>query len=133
MTIWPIWANISQMKDEFDRIWLVHVIDKVYSLIALAIRFGFPSWAAVKIAEALAGKTTLANVGIEVFRGYNFLGWLAALIIAVAITWALLERGLRKRKTVYFQRRIKRLEKQIDPNRSSSMLTEAGDTNPKDK
>ena len=107
------------------------MVDKIYSLLALALKLGFPSWVIVRVTEELAGKTTLANVAINIFRGYNPRVWL--LILMVVITWALVERWLRKRKTVYFQQRIKQLEKHLDPNRSSSMLTEAGDTNPKDR
>jgi len=40
---------------------------------------------------------------------------------------------LRKRKTEYFQNRIKLLEEEIDPNRSSSGLTPKGETKPEDK
>ena len=119
------------MKDEDRRFLLVHAVDKIYSLLALVVKFGFPSWVIVSVAKELAGKTTLANVAISVFKGYTALVWL--LIPAAAVVWALVERDLRKRKTAYLYRRIKHLEQKLDPNRSSSALMEAGDTNPTDK
>ena len=110
----------------------VYLIDKAYSLLALVIKFGIPAWAAVRIAEALAGKTTLASVAIDIFKAEPSLaGYLIAFV--VAILWALVERRLRRRKTKYLHRRIKRLEERLDADRSSSMLTESGDTNPRDK
>ncbi len=34
----------------------LHIVDRIYSLLSLSIRYGLPTWALVRIAEALAGK-----------------------------------------------------------------------------
>lgn len=46
--------------------------------------------------------------------------------------WALIERKTRQRTTLRHHRRVKELECQIDPARSSSQLTPKGQTNPED-
>ena len=114
---------------------VIYVVDRVCSLLGLVIRFGIPAWAAVKIAEALAGEITLArvDVAVDLFKGYGYAVWLLAFASFIAVIWALIERWLRKRKTVYFHSRIQKLEAQLDSSRSSSTLTEAGETNPKDR
>ena len=106
--------------------------DRIYSLLALLIRVGIPAWMVVRVFEEIAGKATLASVAIGFFQGDNAARWYLLVLVLVVI-WALLERRLRKRKTRSFHRRIKSLEKLRDSNRTSSMLTEAGDTNPMDK
>jgi len=52
--------------------------------------------------------------------------------LTLAIVWAMKERALRRRKTEYFQSRIRSLEQRLDPERTSSKLTPGGDTNPED-
>lgn len=47
--------------------------------------------------------------------------------------WAIIERSLRKRKTVKLTKRIEELETKIDPQRTSSGLLSTGETHPDDK
>lgn len=63
----------------------------------------------------------------------TFVGMLVILPIAVgALVWAWWERRLRQEKTEWFQQRIAQLEKQLDPNRTSSGLAPTGETAPED-
>ena len=105
--------------------------DRVYSLVAIALRYGIPSYAAIKIAEALAGKTTLANIAM--YFAQNNSDQLQYFVWGMLILWAVAERWLRKQKTRYLHRRILDYEMRLDQNRSSSHLTEAGDTHPEDR
>jgi hypothetical protein len=82
--------------------------------------------------EALAGKSTDANI---------FVSLLANMEISVALAWGVgvagvaygrHQRGLRKTTIARLQGRIHDLETNIDPNRTSSRLTPQGDTNPED-
>jgi len=107
------------------------LFDKCYSLASIALRYGIPAWAAVEIAEILAGKTTLANIALSFAQSNS--DQLQYLVWGILILWALAERWLRKQKTRYLHRRVLDCEKRLDPNRSSSHLTEAGDTNPEDR
>ncbi len=82
---------------------------------------------------ALAGKITLTDITI---------GFLGNLKVSIALAWGfgiggiiygLVERKLRKDNIERLQGRIKTLEQAIDSRRSSSNLTERGDTRPEDK
>jgi hypothetical protein len=90
-------------------------------------------WFAYKSVEVLAGKTTLADIGVNVLANVN---------ISVAIAWTasflgtgygIRQRKLRKDTVERLQQRIQFLEGAIDPKRTSSTLTPRGDTRPEDK
>jgi hypothetical protein len=48
------------------------------------------------------------------------------------VVWALLERGEKRRKTLYLSGRISALEQQLDPRRTSSELMPTGETRKED-
>lgn len=50
-----------------------------------------------------------------------------------AVGWAFRERALRKHQLEKSQERIVKLERLIDPTRTSSYLTPQGETNPQDR
>ena|SRR5258706_15602274 len=88
-----------------------------------------------KTSEALAGKITLADVGID----FSILG---AIKLNAALSWALTvsfgwmwrkERRLRKKVIAEEHQKRARLERIIDPDRSSSMLEPHGDNPPGDE
>ena len=95
--------------------------------IALVARY---SYLAV---EALAGQTTLADIGI------NFLGKVEVSVAlawsfgAVGVAYGWQQRKLRKDTVERLQNRIQALEQMIDRGRSSSNLTPRGDSRPEDK
>lgn len=83
--------------------------------------------------ESLAGKSTLADIGI------NFL---SDIKVSVAIAWStgfggviygLSQRKLRRDTVERLQERIQVLEAEKDPARTSSKLTKRGDTRPEDR
>ncbi|MBS0457444.1 MAG: hypothetical protein JSS44_08970 [Proteobacteria bacterium] len=83
--------------------------------------------------DVLAGKTTLADIGI---------GFLANVQISTALAWGVGVGGawygkrqnrLRKDTIERLQGRIQHLERQHDPQRSSSNLTRRGDTRQEDR
>jgi hypothetical protein len=83
--------------------------------------------------DSFAGKTTIANIAMKYLAGKesNFgLPWILASVLCI---WAILERYLRIRKTESLQGYIKKLEKKLDPDRTTSGLLPTGETNPKDK
>jgi hypothetical protein len=94
---------------------------------------GFGLWQGRLAIDALAGQTTDVYVKAA-------LGAFAELRVSVLLTlagaasvWALLERYLRHRIIVRLHTRIRDLETNIDPERSSSGLTTKGQTNPSDR
>lgn len=63
------------------------------------------------------------------FQTYLFLVFVTIVILILFFR----EKKLRKSTTKSFSERIEWLEKELDPNRSSSNLTEEGETNPEDR
>jgi hypothetical protein len=98
-----------------------------WGAIVLIVRYGYLS------IEALAGKDTFTDIVI------NFL---SDIKVSVAISWSvgaggaiygLKQRKLRRDTVERLQGRIKLLESEKDPSRTSSQLTKRGDTRPEDK
>ena len=83
--------------------------------------------------DTVAGQTTSLEffhvVTVELLS--RSLPWWG-LTIGFAL-WALIERSLRKRKTVKLTKRIEELETKIDPQRTSSGLLSTGETHPDDR
>ena len=81
---------------------------------------------------ALAGKSTMADIGVTVFadiRASEVLSWIFG-IGGIGYGWR--QKSLRQDTTERLQGRIKAFETEKDPNRSTSGLTERGMTHPKD-
>jgi Flp pilus assembly protein protease CpaA len=106
------------------------------------IRTGIRSAATVAIfyfafraLEALGGQDTKLSIALTVvFHAFAELKFVLAVAGLSGVTiWAVAERKLRHRKVEYLQGRIKTLELQIDPGRTSSGLTPAGKTHPRDR
>jgi hypothetical protein len=83
--------------------------------------------------QALAGKTTVAEIGLNFLGDLRINNALGALFGAGGLAWGTVERTLRKRTVKRLSSRIKDLETAIDPNRSSSKLTDKGGTRKEDR
>ena len=125
----------AQLQAENEVLKNAHISTSITSVANNLIRWGglaFMSYMFVQAVIALAGKETTANILIKILGNvtitYGILG-----------TWAtgatflyLKERASRKKTIKKIHPRIKELEQLIDPKRSSSTLTETGETNPSD-
>lgn len=78
----------------------------------------------------LAGKETLATLLINAVVNVpeHGVSWSWILVALAAGAWGGVERWIRLRKVAQMSARIKQLEKQHDPDRTSSGLTESGET-----
>lgn len=85
------------------------------------------------IVESLAGKTTVADIALKTITDLELDRGVLYLLTGGTTFWAIRERKLRKKKTKDIEAHVKELEKHIDPNRTSSNLTETGDTLPEDE
>ena len=90
------------------------------------------AWLMSETIGTLAGKTTIAEIGI---------GFLADVRISEAVAWifgvsgtayGLGQRKLRRKGIARLEERATRNEKKIDPGRSSSRLTPTGETREED-
>jgi hypothetical protein len=81
----------------------------------------------------LAGKETTANILIKILGNITISqGVLMAYGAGATLLYAR-ERKLRKKTVKHVHPRVKKLEEELDNKRSSSRLTESGDTNPEDQ
>lgn len=125
----------EQLLAEIDRLRTGGLIEQVGQTARTFIRAGgavFVAYMAKEVLTELAGRDTNANILV------NFLG---SVSVNVALAWTLAGCGvvygmqqhrLRKRTVSALASRKSRLERQIDPSRSSSGLTRSGDTHPED-
>jgi hypothetical protein len=102
------------------------------SLIRWGAIFGISRYAYLAIA-ALAGKTTLADVGIDFLGKVELSVTLAWLLGVAGCGYGWRQRKLRRDSIERLQRRIQGLERHIDQTRSSSKLTPRGDSRPEDR
>ena len=81
------------------------------------------------IVHELAGKETLTNIKIDIPTLNNAIGLLVGI---GGLAYGSRQNKSRKDAIQRQSKRIKELERQSDKNRSSSELTERGETNPED-
>ena len=81
----------------------------------------------------LAGKTTLADIGIKMLVSTTTTDWILYVVVCLALLFGVWQRQLRKRTIRRMAGRIAFLEHQADPSRSSSQLTSTGDTRQEDQ
>lgn len=107
-------------------------VDQLYRTVRTAIRVvGVVGcvWLTRDALSSFAG--TVTSVTLSVLADMKV--GVSIALAGCAAAWGGLERYLRHKKVEQMQGRIKELELKIDPARSSSGLTPAGRTNPKDK
>lgn len=85
------------------------------------------------IATDLAGKITDANIALNVLGSLEFSVTVAWVWGLGASVYAVSQNRLRKRTVSKLTKRIQQLETIIDPSRTSSHLSNTGDTNPEDE
>ena len=103
--------------------WMDFAEHTVSLLIRLAIALG-PN----KAISTIAGKTTIADVGVNLVTAIRISETVAYLLGALGIGYGLKQRKMRKRSIVVQSKRSTDLEAKLDPVRSSSELTETGAT-----
>lgn len=111
----------------------VKVSDAVTPIILSVIR-----WSAIIVCfyfaylsiGELAGKQTDALINIKMLLDSNFLGIIFG---GGGIIYGVVQKRLKQNVIKRLQPRIQNFEQQLDPNRTSSLLTSGGDTNPADE
>ena len=96
------------------------------------VGLGWLGWCAYLSVSVLAGKTTLADVGVKVLADVRFSEAAAWVFGASGVGYGLRQRKLRGDTTARQQGRIRKLEATVDPGRSSSDLTPRGQTRDED-
>lgn len=91
------------------------------------------SYYAYLAVEAIAGKITVAEVGVSLLSKIEITVFLAWAFGVFGIWYGWSQRNLRRMTIERLQTRIVYLETIIDPGRSSSKLTPRGETRPEDR
>lgn len=126
----------AQLQTELRSLKATRLSEGWVAVIQSAIRWG----ALILIARycylsvyALAGRVTLADIGISVFGKVEISIAIAWIIGIGGISYGLNQRRLRRNTVERLQRRIQELEKRHDKKRTSSRLTDRGETRPEDR
>lgn len=82
---------------------------------------------------ALAGKQTLANIGLSFLGDIRVSDAVAYIFGAAGAGYGIAERTVRRRTIARLAEENKNLEKLVHPERSTSHLTKRGTTSPEDK
>lgn len=82
--------------------------------------------------DSLAGQTTDADIGVTLIGNIKLSEVFAFLFGGGGVFYGLRQRTLRKSTIERLQNRIRKLEESKDPSRTSSGLTQRGDTHPND-
>jgi hypothetical protein len=98
-----------------------------FGALVLIARYGYLT------IESLAGKATLASIGINFLGNLTISQSLAYIFGVGGISYGLGERWLRKKTTKRLGGRVPELEAKIDRRRTSSNLTDRGETPLDDK
>jgi hypothetical protein len=108
--------------------WL-RLVGKIFDTLPKYILAGFVLYIFKDMVHELAGKEALTNIKIDI----PFLSSAIGLLLGGGgLAYGIKQNKLRKDTIQQQSKRIKDLEHQSDKNRSSSELTERGDTNPED-
>jgi len=113
---------------------------KRLELAETAIRLLIPWGALVAIAYwvhsdvvALAGKRTLAQIGLSFVGDIKISDAVAYIFGAAGAGYGIAERTLRRKTIARLSEENRTLEEMVDPQRTSSNLTKRGTTRPEDK
>ena len=121
---------------EYEEFLKFHKQEKIADVISLLIKcvtiiicFGF-LFLSVKV---LAGQNTWAEITVNFLGNIKVSQIIAWIFGGGAIIYGKNQKKLRRDTVEFFEGRVRSLEAQIDPNRSSSDLTQRGDTSPEDE
>ena len=125
-----------QPKTEAEIRLLFRKIDAVVTVVKTLIQ-----WAGLvacmflvyKCVAALAGKETLASIGMSVLGNIKVSDGVLSVLTGGSIVYGLGERSLRRRNIKRLTARNIELEKRLDAGRTTSGLTSRGTTRPGDK
>lgn len=112
------------------------LIDVVGSIVHRLIPWGglvLVSYFWTSAITTLAGKHTIADIGIRMLADVKISEAVAYILGLGGIGYGIGQRKIRRDTIEREHRRVQELERRLDPNRTSSMLTLRGTTRPEDK
>lgn len=128
--------NRAQLEAEIEYLKRGSLAESFATVGSALVRWGalaFIFWCMSGAIKALAGEQTFAKIAVAFCADISADRWVAYVLAGAGTIYGRRERGLRKRNIPRLHKRIEDLEITIDENRSSSELTEHGDTRPEDE
>jgi len=113
-----------------------HRLETVNEIVQLAIKWGILGYlghCAFLIVQALAGKSTFADIGIRVFGNLNVSDGIITVLAGGGWVYGLGQRQLRRRNIQRTVPAKNALERLLNPTRTSSDLTSKGTTPPENE
>jgi hypothetical protein len=129
-------AENMRLRSENDILRSSKIFDNILIIIRDLIRWGgigFICYCVVQSIEALSGKSTYADIGLNLSSNQNILSFFATLLGIFGVGYGMQQNRLRKDVIERIEKKNAALERHIDPARSSSMLTSRGDTRVEDE
>ena len=116
------------------------LVFRCLDLLEVALRVGIPwgvgalcvLWISRSV-DGLAGRHTYADVGFRLLADIRVGEWVAYILGTGGVAYGLRQRKLLKQNIERLSAGKQRLEREIDPGRTSSGLTTKGETNPEDR
>lgn len=128
--------NAADLRAENRLLRQVRTSEGIVSVVNNMIKWGglvCMAYLAYRTVSVLAGRVTLANVGIRFLADVRVSEFAAWLLGFGGTFYGVQQRKLRRDTVERLQARITRFEREKDPKRSSSSLTPRGETRPEDE
>lgn len=126
----------AQLEAEIEYLKKTSLADSLATIFSNLFKWGslaFCAWCVQRMVVSIAGTHTLASIAVAFMLDTKMDRWTAYALGAIGTLYGMGQRHLRKRNIARLSRHIESLEKRKDPRRSSSELTQTGDTRPEDK
>ena len=129
-------AALRKLIDERQLPVRLKKVDAVVKLGSMAIKWGvigFVAWCSYQSIAVVSGTTTKVGVAVNFLANVTVSQWTAWLLAGLFGGMAWRQRKLRRDTVEQLSEQKTKLEKALDPGRSSSKLTARGDTHPGDE
>lgn len=122
-------GEVKRLKQ--DR--LASIAGSSVNTLIVASTIAFACYCAYLSIASLAGHTTNANILMNILADIRFERVVMATCTGAGVGYGWRQRRLRMKLIEQFESQKREMERLIDPNRSSSLLTSSGETNPLDR
>jgi hypothetical protein len=103
---------------------VLNTFGKIVSTVIIWGTVGYMFYCIKEAAIAFAGRETFTNIGVNVVTDLKLPQWFGYVFGGSGIGYGLTERRIRRNAIQRLSKRTNELEGQINPERTSSMLTE---------
>lgn len=126
----------NQRQGGSEHLIRLRIIDAIDANLRLLIKYGFLGFVAFlsyRAIAVLAGQYTFADIGVKFLADVKIANSVGYVVGAAGVAYGRRQKKLKEDTIQQLAPRIKELETAIDPNRSSSGLTQRGRTRPEDE